>query len=90
MIPLEQARANIDRADAIGLAQKSADETAESGQPAFSKGPVSRPSGADPQSVRTKKVGRNEPCPCGAVNPNTGKPYKYKKCGLINAPHHRG
>jgi len=29
------------------------------------------------------KVGRNDPCPCGS-----GK--KYKKCGLINAPHHRG
>ncbi|MBU0618756.1 preprotein translocase subunit SecA [Patescibacteria group bacterium] len=36
-----------------------------------------------------KKVGRNDPCPCGAVNPQTGKPYKYKKCGLIVAPHHR-
>lgn len=37
-----------------------------------------------------KKIGRNDPCPCGAINPNTGKPYKYKKCGLINAPHHKG
>jgi preprotein translocase subunit SecA len=37
-----------------------------------------------------KKVGRNDPCPCGAINPNTGKPYKYKKCGLIGAPHHKG
>lgn len=36
-----------------------------------------------------KKIGRNDPCPCGAVNPNTGKPYKYKHCGLINAPHHQ-
>jgi preprotein translocase subunit SecA len=27
-----------------------------------------------------KKVGRNDPCPCGATNPNTGKPIKYKKC----------
>ncbi len=35
------------------------------------------------------KIGRNDPCPCGAVNPNTGKVYKYKQCGLINAPHHR-
>jgi len=34
-------------------------------------------------------VGRNDPCPCGAVNPQTGEVYKYKKCGLINAPHHR-
>jgi preprotein translocase subunit SecA len=34
-------------------------------------------------------IGRNDPCPCGAVNPETGKPYKYKQCGLINAPYHR-
>jgi preprotein translocase subunit SecA len=34
------------------------------------------------------KVGRNDPCPCGAVNPKTGKVYKYKQCGLINAPWH--
>jgi preprotein translocase subunit SecA len=35
------------------------------------------------------KVGRNDPCPCGAVNPQTGKRYKYKHCGLINAPYHK-
>jgi preprotein translocase subunit SecA len=35
-------------------------------------------------------IGRNDPCPCGAINPNTGKPYKYKQCGLINAPYHKG
>ncbi|MDP2930514.1 MAG: preprotein translocase subunit SecA [bacterium] len=35
------------------------------------------------------KIGRNDPCPCGAVNPNTGERYKYKKCGLINAPYHK-
>ena len=29
------------------------------------------------------KIGRNEPCPCGSG-------LKYKKCGLINAPEHRG
>ena len=34
-------------------------------------------------------IGRNDPCPCGAINPNTGEVYKYKKCGLINAPQHR-
>ena len=37
----------------------------------------------------TKDVGRNDPCPCGAINPATGEVYKYKKCGLINAPQHR-
>ncbi len=29
---------------------------------------------------KRKKVGRNDPCPCGKINPNTGKPMKYKKC----------
>jgi preprotein translocase subunit SecA len=29
------------------------------------------------------KVGRNDPCPCGSG-------LKYKKCGLINAPEHKG
>ncbi len=35
------------------------------------------------------KIGRNDPCPCGAINSATGEVYKYKKCGLINAPHHK-
>ncbi len=34
-------------------------------------------------------IGRNDPCPCGAINPITHEVYKYKKCGLINAPQHR-
>jgi len=34
-------------------------------------------------------IGRNDPCPCGAINPATGEVYKYKKCGLVNAPQHR-
>ncbi len=29
------------------------------------------------------KIGRNDPCPCGSG-------LKYKKCGLISAPEHRG
>jgi preprotein translocase subunit SecA len=35
------------------------------------------------------KVGRNDPCPCGAVNPATSQVYKWKKCGMVNATHHR-
>jgi len=27
-----------------------------------------------------RKVGRNDPCPCGKKDPKTGKPMKYKKC----------
>ena len=34
-------------------------------------------------------IGSNDPCPCGAINPTTGEVFKYKKCGLINAPQHR-
>lgn len=30
--------------------------------------------------VNENKVGRNDPCPCGKKDPNTGKPIKYKKC----------
>ena len=33
--------------------------------------------------VKREKIGRNDPCPCGSG-------LKYKKCGLINAPAHRG
>ena len=38
--------------------------------------------------VSKSEVGRNDPCPCGAVNPITGEVYKYKKCGLVNASYH--
>ncbi len=37
-----------------------------------------------------EKVGRNDPCPCGAINSETGQVYKWKKCGMINAPQHKG
>jgi len=33
-----------------------------------------------PAQVSSPKVGRNEPCPCGAKDPITGSPIKYKKC----------
>lgn len=42
--------------------------------------------GSDPSP---DKIGRNDPCPCGAINPETGEVYKWKKCGMINAPQHR-
>ena len=43
------------------------------------------------QPIRNEQnIGRNDPCPCGAVNPETGKVYKYKKCGMINALYHKG
>jgi len=42
------------------------------------------------QPLKVAKIGRNDSCPCGAINPQTGKPYKYKKCGMISAPYHKG
>jgi len=33
-----------------------------------------------PVITRKAKVGRNDPCPCGKINPKTSKPMKYKKC----------
>ncbi len=40
-------------------------------------------------SDTTKEPGRNDPCPCGSINPATGEVYKWKKCGMVNAPQHR-
>jgi preprotein translocase subunit SecA len=44
---------------------------------------------ADNSLSGMKEVGRNDPCPCGAINPTTGEVFKWKKCGMINAPQHR-
>lgn len=33
--------------------------------------------------VNTDVIGRNDPCPCGSG-------LKYKRCGMINAPEHKG
>ncbi|MBI4134471.1 MAG: preprotein translocase subunit SecA, partial [Candidatus Terrybacteria bacterium] len=52
---------------------------------------VPRSGPAAGQQIRKSTTpGRNDPCPCGAINPATGRVYKYKQCGLINAPQHRG
>jgi len=31
------------------------------------------------QMIEIPKIGRNQPCPCGAVKPD-GKPIKFKNC----------
>jgi preprotein translocase subunit SecA len=46
-------------------------------------------SSSEPAQAHGDDTGRNDPCPCGAINPKTGEVYKYKKCGLIDAPHHQ-
>ncbi len=47
------------------------------------------PEGKNNVESGMKEIGRNDPCPCGAINPATGQAYKWKKCGMINAPWHR-
>ncbi|MBI4414888.1 MAG: preprotein translocase subunit SecA [Candidatus Kerfeldbacteria bacterium] len=37
---------------------------------------------AKPKTAEGKKIGRNDPCPCGS-----GK--KYKKCGMLDTPEHQ-
>ncbi len=68
-IPLDQARTNVDKTDAMGLAQKSADETAVAGQPAAG---VHKHTHEEVER-KGEKIGRNDPCWCGS-----GK--KWKKC----------
>ena len=55
-------------------------------QPTYDRQPVSPIGGQKgvvsrqlPVASR-RKPGRNDPCPCGKINPKTGKPMKYKKC----------
>ncbi len=50
---------------------------------------ASAPTISQERAFNAGEIGRNDPCPCGAINTHTGKVYKYKQCGLINAPHHR-
>ena len=38
--------------------------------------------GADVPARSSRKIGRNEPCPCGAKKEDGVTPVKYKKCCL--------
>jgi preprotein translocase subunit SecA len=42
--------------------------------------PAQTASPVQPAKLAGEKIGRNDPCPCGKTNPQTGKPMKYKKC----------
>ncbi len=44
---------------------------------------VARKSKTTSNNSTNAKIGRNDPCPCGSG-------LKWKKCGLINSPQHRG
>ena len=78
---------NLFRSLASGT-QTSVINTSQSGITPF-KGKEIGGSPVDTLPVHGDKVGRNDPCPCGAINLETGRVYKYKHCGLINAPHHK-
>ena len=39
-----------------------------------------KPNVVQARKVGQEKPGRNDPCPCGKINPKTGKPMKYKRC----------
>jgi len=76
-----------------------ANNESKSAQPTSKKGSTSDLAAAFSTAKATKKpqpgsaivkIGRNDSCPCGAINTKTGKAYKYKQCGLVHAPWHKG
>ena len=48
-------------------------------QPSVVSSPAPGPVASQTSKLKNKP-GRNDPCPCGKINPETGKPIKYKKC----------
>ena len=78
-IPLEQARTNVDKLDQIGLAPMGKKLTAKIGSPRdISVGKSTFPQPAiNSQTKTAKKLGRNDPCPCGS-----GK--KWKRCHMYS------
>lgn len=78
--PREQQRVVAHRGAVMATSPQDTAGGQQSGQAARQAAPVRK----------KKDIGRNDPCPCGTIDPNTGRVYKYKKCGLIDAPHHKG
>ncbi len=86
----EELDAEIARLETLEKSSQPASPTGglSAGSPSLSpKNPYS--STGDKPAKTIDKIGRNDPCPCGAINAETGKVYKFKKCGLINAPYHK-
>ena len=42
--------------------------------------PTQAPTPQPIQAAGARRIGRNDPCPCGKKDPKTGQPIKYKKC----------
>jgi preprotein translocase subunit SecA len=77
-IPLDLAETNVDKQDNTGLVDPNIRQKVKSGREMLPRPQVGGPAyGADLSKgnimPNTKKIGRNDPCPCGS-----GK--KYKKC----------
>ena len=67
----------------LAAARTNVDTTDKKGlRPTVDDSPQSTVDGS-PKAVVSSKIGRNDPCPCGSG-------LKYKRCGLIGAPEHRG
>ena len=82
VIPIAQARTNVDQLDQTGLAPYGEKETAQKGEPAFARAQTaSSNSAGDEKAVgrKTNKIGRNDPCWCGS-----GK--KWKRCHYPQLP----
>jgi uncharacterized protein YecA (UPF0149 family) len=85
----QELEAEIARLEALEKSSQSEVHSSQSSAGAIPPdSPINRISANRP--LKISKIGRNDPCPCGAIDPNTKKPYKWKKCGLINAPYHKG
>src|SRR3989344_2684963 len=79
----EELEAEIQKLEAL---ERSSQSTVESQQ----SGVVNPFESLNRKPLTVNKIGRNDPCPCGAIDPNTKNPYKWKKCGLVGAPYHKG
>jgi preprotein translocase subunit SecA len=90
-VPLDQLRTNVDERDATGLIPPGGAEPGSIPKTKPATNPRMNTQAPPYEGALTKgnfakskkKIGRNDPCPCGSG-------LKYKKCGLINAPQHRG
>ena len=87
--PAPAPQATVTNAEALASTPSDAEvaaKAAEVKQEGSTTVTISQRSTATPNpasSATAAKVGRNDPCPCGSG-------LKYKRCGLINAPEHKG
>jgi len=80
VMPISQARTNVDQLDQEGLAPYGDNETAQKGKPAFARtNEDSQNQIEEGSNVQKMKLGRNDPCWCGS-----GK--KWKKCHYPQLP----